>query len=122
MTDDLSTLPQPVREAVEYCDGIFDDADNGEWATIRAELLRLARENADLRSTIDLDEQVWIQREETLEGWIKRARKAEVELAKLRARIVDAHRIYGFSGPDTLGIWLTYPGEPLALVKLEDGE
>jgi hypothetical protein len=51
-----------------------------------------------------------------------RMEHAETELAKLRARIVDAHRIYGFSGPDTLGIWLTYPGEPLALVKLEDGE
>lgn len=32
-------LPDEVRKAVEYVDQIFDDADNGEWATIKAHLL-----------------------------------------------------------------------------------
>lgn len=52
MTNELDCLPEPVREAVVYCNEIFDDADNGEWQTIRAELLRLARENAELRESI----------------------------------------------------------------------
>ena len=47
MTD--TTLPPEVAEAVEYVDSVFSDADNGEWACVRAELLRLAKENAELQ-------------------------------------------------------------------------
>ena len=53
------TLPQNVKDAVVYVDGGFDDCDNGEWRTIRAELHRLSDElddykNASLHSADDL--------------------------------------------------------------------
>lgn len=40
MTD--TTLPPEVAEAIKYVDGIFDDADNGEWSTVRTHLHILA--------------------------------------------------------------------------------
>ena len=53
------TLPQNVKDALAYVDGGFDDCDNGEWRTIRAELHRLSDElddykNASLHSADDL--------------------------------------------------------------------
>ncbi|GAP67366.1 fructose-2,6-bisphosphatase [Mizugakiibacter sediminis] len=42
-------LRPEVREAVEYCAEVFDASDNGEWATVRAELERQAAEIAELR-------------------------------------------------------------------------
>lgn len=82
MTDDLSILPESVREAVEYCDDIFDDADNGEWAAVRAELLRLAKE--DHRSAVIRDSYMVSLTNAQLEMGeaIRRAEKAEAELSK----------------------------------------
>lgn len=87
MTADLSALPQHVREAAE----LFDiDAEKGtrytrhdDWQTIRAELLRLAGENAELhafRDTLMCTEQAASER----------AERAESELAALRKRIAEA--------------------------------
>jgi len=50
MTD--TTLPPEVAEAIKYVDGIFDDADNGEWSTVHTHLHRLAEENARLKAKI----------------------------------------------------------------------
>ena len=46
-------LPDEVREAVEYVDQIFDDADNGEWAAIKAHLLAREAEVAEVRREMD---------------------------------------------------------------------
>jgi hypothetical protein len=55
MTDDLSSMPQPVRDALHEmaCAGVLRGYLQQPVGIIRAELLRLARENADLRSTIE---------------------------------------------------------------------
>lgn len=72
MTDDLSILPESVREALRRTDvtiEMFDTlvtVNRDDYDTIRAELLRLAKENAVLRE------------------------RAEDELAKLRKRIDGA--------------------------------
>ena len=94
---DLGNLRPEVQEAVVAIDGgngVFVNSDDGigseKWEVARAELLRLAKENADLLSTIDLAEQVRVQRDETMHRWIKRARNAEPELAALKARIAEA--------------------------------
>ena len=87
MMTDLDTLRPEVREAVNVFDTL---GTNRPWRVIRAELLRLAKENADLLSTIELDEQVWVQRDETMHRWIERSRNAEAELAALKARIAEA--------------------------------
>jgi len=50
MTD--TTLPPEVAEAIKYVDGIFDDADNGEWSTVRTHFHRVAEENARLKARI----------------------------------------------------------------------
>ena len=84
---DLSALPQPVREAAE----LFDiDAEKGtrytrhdDWQTIRAELLRLTGENAELRSIVErIGHELGIA--------VHEEHKAESELAALRKRIADA--------------------------------
>lgn len=78
------TLRPEVREAMNR---IIADAQYPEdFECVQAELLRMTQENADLRSSIELNEQVWIQRNKTMHKWIKRARKAESELAALKAR------------------------------------
>jgi hypothetical protein len=77
MTNDLSALPQPVREAVE----LFDiDAEKGtrytrhdDWQIIRAELLQLANERWAVVATRN--------------AAIQRAERAESELAALRKRV-----------------------------------
>jgi len=74
MTD--TTLPPEVAEAVEYVDSVFSDTDNGEWACIRAELLRLTCEEDRLHKVAC--EQ------------LRRAQKAESELAAIKARIAEA--------------------------------
>ena len=83
MDDDLDTLRPEVRGAVEYCDGIFDDADNGEWATIRAELLRLADSNATLDQALSKH----VFRCTELQ---QRAEKSEAELTAIKAKIAEA--------------------------------
>jgi hypothetical protein len=97
MTDDLSILRQPVREAVEYCDGIFDDADNGEWACVRAELLRLyAIQNGLITRCENAEVEIAALRETAhyangvADLAMKRRDTAEAELAALKARIAAA--------------------------------
>jgi hypothetical protein len=83
MTDDLSTLPEPVREAVENTDKrlckLLGPGEYREWNTIRAELLRLYSENAQLRD-------VCAESELNREG----IKHAHAELKALRARIANA--------------------------------
>ena len=71
MTDDLDTLRPEVREAVAAIDkgnGVFvngDDCDGGiAWATARAELLRLADENARLNKIESLATEQRLQMED----------------------------------------------------------
>ena len=114
MTD--TTLPPEVAEAIKYVDGIFDDADNGEWSTVRTHLHRLAEENARLlaanRDCVDHFEQM------------------RTELASLKARIAEARRVmlgtYPAHGSGYVQI-VCDPAkgvgdETFALLKLEDGE
>jgi hypothetical protein len=97
MTDDLSILRQPVREAVEYCDGIFDDADNGEWACVRAELLRLyAIQNGLITRCENAEVEIAALRETAhyangvADLAMKHRDTAEAELAALKARIAES--------------------------------
>lgn len=87
MTDDLEILRPEVHEAVHAIDhgnGVFVDSDDGigaeKWRIVRAELLRLARNDADARIALDADHD-WKEMYE-------RAKKAEAELAALKARIL----------------------------------
>ena len=81
MTD--TTLPPEVAEAIKYVDGIFDDADNGEWSTVRTHLHRLAEENARLLAA---------NKDSMLHYNDCRAdlAKAESERDTLKARIAEA--------------------------------
>lgn len=86
MTDELDKLRPDVREAVDAFDigaRIGMTFGNKGWNIIRAELLRLAKENtsrpANTNETIDL-----------MATWINRAQNAEAELAALKARIAEA--------------------------------
>ena len=49
-------LPDEVRKAVEDVDQIFDDADNGEWATIKAHLLARDAEVERLQARVEREE------------------------------------------------------------------
>jgi hypothetical protein len=92
MTDDLSTLPQPAREAVEICDRdlpFYTERPSDHWSEpsawykVRAELLRLVAENEALRSKCNV----------LMSGSTRhlgRAERVEAELAALRARIAEA--------------------------------
>lgn len=89
MSDDLSTLPEDVQEAVSVADRWAGTYEHGfsaknEWDTIRAELLRLARENAELHESAMGGYE---------DGWhaLRNERGAlRTELAKLKARIAEA--------------------------------
>lgn len=77
--------------------------------TIRTELLRLADENKRMRGIIEtLD----------IEGH-RRARKAEAELAAMKARIAGSCRADGQRVFDLLGLPIEFDGT-LALVKVEE--
>ena len=83
MTDDLSMLPEDVQGAVSVADRWAGTYEHGfsaknEWDTIRAELLRLARENAALQNTASR-----LMRENA------ELDSAVDELAKLKARIAE---------------------------------
>lgn len=82
MTDPLDTLRPEVREAVHAIDhgnGVFVDSDDGigaeKWRVIRAELLRLARDNDALRSKCNVIMSGSTQH-------LGRAERAEAELSK----------------------------------------
>jgi hypothetical protein len=116
MTDDLSTLPLEVAEAVEYVDSVFSDADNGEWACVRAELLRLYAENMQLKKDIAFAN-------ERIEAMELSTEELETELAAPRARIAGApHVEVTLGGAIDAEIPPDLALRKLALVKLEDGE
>lgn len=77
MNDELAGLPEAVREAVEKNDIAAPYMPLHEWPTIRAELLRLARENVELREM--LTESV-----HTNEANATHAAHAEAELAAMK--------------------------------------
>lgn len=88
MTDELDPQRPEVREAVQELDGkAYPGSRTHErWQTIRAELLRLADENAQLRDVLadrDMDREMAAQAN-------KRAAHAEAELAALRGRVAEA--------------------------------
>lgn len=113
--NDLETLRPEVREAInrqdrqkkcdEYCPVCEDRA------TIRAELLRLARYNDALRSKCNVIMSGSTQH-------LGRAERAEAELAALKARIAGSCRADGQRVFDLLGLPIEYGGT-LALVPVE---
>ena len=86
--NELDTLRPEVADAVSALDETTCMTNPGlKWyATIRAELLRLARNDADARIALDADHD-WKEMYE-------RAKKAEAELAAVKARIADAPVAY----------------------------
>lgn len=105
---DLSILPEDVREALRICREWIPatdmDGKPNAWHAIELELLRLARENTNLRSAgtktlaanvelreraeAELDALKNLQYE--LSAQVVRAEKAEAELAALKTRIDEA--------------------------------
>lgn len=73
-------LPDEVRVAVEYVDQIFDDADNGEWAAIKAHLL--ARE-----AEVEFEQKRSEERGRMFDREQRRRIAAEALLRELRLRI-----------------------------------
>jgi|SRR5690348_4538841 len=98
MGNELENLRPEVREALAICEIWLPDSDDdgytNAWYTIRAELLRLTDENAQLRDVLadrDMDREMAAQAN-------KRAAHAEAELAAVRARIAE-------------GVYMGYPVE-----------
>lgn len=124
---ELDTLRPEVQEALDEIDDCMrmdiKVVPVGALGVVRTALLRLAKENADLLSTIELDEQVWIQRDETMHKWIDRARKAEAELAAIKAMIAKAPMV-PVLWHEMDGAWAAVPdemrGQRVALVKVEE--
>ena len=98
MTDDLDTLRLEVATALGFIERNLKYGDGtaceGDVEIIRAELQRLANENADLqlRKEVDIEQSVedhkWHCDEE--DRLRDRAEKVEAELAALKARIAEA--------------------------------
>jgi hypothetical protein len=115
MTDDLSTLLQPVREAVaRFSDMIADAAivnpaneagDKNALRAVSAELLRLYAENAQLRD-------VCADSELNREG----IKHAHAELKALRERIEDAPAGKVWDESDWHGDWGIDMDTPSALI------
>jgi hypothetical protein len=107
MMNDLSALPQPVRDAMLVMDDWLPQTDEdgkpNVWRIVRAELLRLYGEKFSDRTYAALK---------------SRMEHAEAELAKLRARIADAPVRVLPTAPDASGL----VGRRFAMVKLGDGE
>ena len=85
---DLDTLRPEVREAVHAIDhgnGVFVDSDDSigaeKWRIVLAELLRLAARNAELEAKATRDHE-WFN------DLLTENKKAEAELAALKARIL----------------------------------
>ena len=96
MTDEMAGLPEDVREHVANMDA--HNTVNGSWNAVRAELLRLARENADLHKTFDAktvhvsipSPTMYAEFENYARPFKQRAERAEAELAALKRRIAEA--------------------------------
>jgi|SRR6185437_6464619 len=116
MTD--TTLPPEVAEAIKYVDGIFDDADNGEWSTVRTHLHRLAEENARTQEKCDLLEQANAFNTLSASAAYTAMRRAEAERDALKARIAEAPVQVRPIPPTPEGL----VGARFAMVRLEDGE
>ena len=119
MTDSLDMLPEEVAGAIKrmlcpldpsVLSGATAQCDALNMITIRDYCMRVARENAELRS---INGQMEVAE--------RRAERAEAELAKLRERIAKACRADGQRVFDLLCLPVEFDGT-LALVKLEDGE
>lgn len=114
MTDDLDNLRPEVREALEVCTRGVDCVSFGDDdapQVIRAELLRLTKENARLSGRMCLvcgaaNDAACPQRDDTFSpctfdpspvdaarDFLRRATKAEAELAALKARIAEAKTV-----------------------------
>jgi hypothetical protein len=132
MTDDLSALPQPVREAMLVMDDWLPQTDEdgkpNVWRIVRAELLRLYAENsANVKSLNMLYGEKFSDR--TYAALKSRMEHAETELAKLRARIAGSS--FGtLDSVDFMKHKATFDVSPdfvatahrFALVKLDDDD
>lgn len=113
MTNPIDILRPEVRKLIE---AMKAECQPFGWATIIAELLRLAEENAQLRDVLadrDMDREM--------------AAHANKELAALKARIAQSCRAYHSSFENTLDASTLYaratgvPGEQVfALVLVEE--
>ena len=118
---DLDTLRPEVREALDRLVYFLTGTHNhNDFYTIRAELLRLADLEKQLRDA-------YATQHEALQGWVQRATDAEAKLAALKARIAQSCRAYHSSFENTLDASTLYaratgvPGEETyALVKVEE--
>jgi len=128
MTD--TTLPSEVAEAIKYVDGIFDDADNGEWSTVRNHLHRLAEENARLTAEVERLLECNGILGSACDTDFARAQYAEANLNALKARIAEARRVMLGTYPAHGSGYVQIVCDPtkgigdevFALLKLEDGE
>ena len=82
---ELAGLSAEMRDAIAMfdADAIPGDMQTSAWTTIRAELLRLARENAEVHNALRL-------RMQHLAHMRERAEHAEAELTALKRRIEEA--------------------------------
>jgi hypothetical protein len=104
-TDELAGLPEDVADAIAALDestAPITHAGRQWYATIRAELLRLAGENAELRTV-----------NAALENAERRYERAEAELAATMERIT-AH---GFAGGPSLDACVDAIAHELAALK-----
>lgn len=123
MTNELDCLPEPVRKAMTRLENYLHITIDGkhfrseDYDTIRAELLRLARENAELRDGAAYTNALRLARDQA-----ERAERAESELAKLRERIAGSIELRVGDPAWSDGTLAEMEGQLVSLVKLEDGE
>lgn len=120
------TLPKDVAEAMALLDSYWPGIPDAAWVDVRAHLLSLARENAELHKSA-------LGGHEDGRHALRNERDAlKAELAKLKARIAEAPVVTVCRQIDTSGDGDTgklpprddlpadYIGKRVALVKLED--
>lgn len=129
MATEMDGLPEEVRVAAFSLAAHLHDYQSGHWKVIRAELLRLAREAADLRQASE-------HLLHAVDRNNRRAERAEAEVAELKRKIAEAEtgivtqlvKHLGPGGPDQVTLD-AYPvpfdslalGQLVALRRVDEG-
>lgn len=119
--DELAGLPEDVREALSYFaaaeTALEGEGHNGTmYATIRAELVRLARENAELQQSLDRLHGARFS-DRACAALKDRAERAEAELTALRRRIAEAPTMRLTFGPTVLPALHDYDPNKLTAIS-----